>query len=235
MNQLLGVRGFTLTELLVAMTINLFILSGTLKLSASSHALYQQIVSQTALLENNAFAVSYLQSFFYSNIHSHPTSTQITSCLENCHDLRGQQTIGSWIELSDTNNRLSDCSGRESRRITRKRLFIQTDRIDHNRPALYCQTNIGHRKVIIANVENMRVAYAVDSNADGMADQSRFSISASESSMVMSISIGLLIGEPKMSRTSQSRQQFLLAGQAVISPSDKRIRTVLNATLNHVI
>ncbi|CAD6874078.1 PilW family protein [Methylomonas fluvii] len=229
-------RGMTLIEIMIALLIGAFLLTGIIQIFIGSRQSYRMQESMSRLQENGRFALEFL-----------------------AHDIR---MAGFWgcrnptspdIDIAGTNNNATNGDNIDdgTDTLTLKGAFVQTptgtcgdavlstdafythatSTITYkiNNGVLQQDTN-GLNNPLVEGIENMQILYGADTNSDNSPD---YYVAAGTTGLnmaqVVSIRISLLAATIEDNLTSQSTP-YTYNG-ATTTPSDLKIRRVFSSTI----
>ena len=226
--------GFSLVEIMVAMTLGLVLLGGTIAIYASSKDSYRLQENIAGMQENARFAIHALRrdvemAGFPRVLNIQPFDPART--LDGGGNASDQVTIQ--FQSSDPSNR--DCLGEV---VADGNLITNRYFIDANAD-LRCQGN-ANTQTLVENVENLQALYGVDDDGDSIANRY---VTATEVSngvvnagtpdwdRVVSLRLALLVASENPIDSDQQVGGFTLLDAPAIAPDDDRLYRVFTTTI----
>ena len=227
-------RGFTLIEIMLAITLSLILIAGVVQVYLSSKTSFQVQNQLSRVQENQRISVEFLQrdirqaGFVPFDQPPIPVNSRIT-----VEDGGGNNSDSITVQYtSDT-----DCLGQATDGIAINEYFIDVDDDGNSLNRLMCRGNGGDNAQPIADgISNMQILLGQDSvlsnNAFQMASADFYVNRTAITSMnnIVSIRIALLIQSEEAVRTQNVDQTFTLL-DAVVRPSDRIKRQIVTTTI----
>ncbi len=219
------VKGFSLTELLIASVLGLLLLGGVIQLFIGS--------KQTYVMQNELGNVQTDGRFALMFIERLAENTAWRDNLENTvpdsavFGIKGAAYDEVSFTLYSMENSF-DCNGTN---IVNKDIV---NRVYVNGSTLLCQGNGGAAaQPIIENVEAFKVLFGLDSNKDGLVNRyvTADSLTNEDFRKVLSVKIALLIATEEDANTEAIEQDFDLLGYQV-NVNDKKLRRMFSKTIH---
>lgn len=239
-----AIRGFTVLELLVALTIGLLLTAVIAQLFLGSRATYATTDDLSRVQENTRYAHQMLTR----SVHLAQYRTQPNS-------IAGSVFSGGNVALAATNGggtasdtitvryqghndafgaadgSVLDCLGN---RIAAGVMAVNTFSIAagaNGNNALFCSTG-GAPVEIVSDVENMQIVFGEDTNADLTADRYVALPDVANLNNVVSVRIAMLFESPGLTAVTLDTRQYTL-NDVVLGPyNDRRLRRVVTTTIN---
>ena len=251
-------RGFTLVELMVALTIGLVLLAGVAQVFASNKQAYRYNESLSELQDNGNFAMQFITTQL-ANAGRVPNPQLFNRAGQDPNDwsvLEAMVYPAANLPVSGTeggagNDTLiiniaypntiatppTDCSGASipaPGNFSLGNNFGISNTITiatgaSGRPSLFC-----NGVEIIEGVENLQVEYGVDTDGDRMVDRyyKINAVPAVNIRDILTVRVALMIATVKEARSEQTSTTIKdLAGTSVTLSNDKRLRQVYTATV----
>ena len=233
-------NGFSLVEMLIAMSIGITLISGILQVLSSSTRMFNHQEQLSLLLENGRFTTDYLGGMLrqagFVNVGG-VIATPLTGT-----DGVGETSDSVTVQYDSLADSVTDCLGNVGAGI-QNLFFIQGDvtNLDKNNnpiPSLFCTSTLGgvsSTQAIISNISNMQISYGVDSDADGVANQYQVASAVPNFANVVTLRIGFLTVASSATRTSPDNTNnpppYNLAGQTIARTNDLFLRRAFNVTI----
>jgi len=239
-------RGFTLIELMVAVTIGLLLTLVVANLFLSSRATYQTTDEMSRMQENIRYAYQLLtRSVHLSGFRSSPNTFANTIFGAGNQALTGTDGGGT---TSDTftvryqgsgagtgvapDGSVVDCQGREVDAGVTTRATFSIAVGSNGGNALFCDNGTGALEVI-PDVDNMQVLYGEDTNGDMVADRYVAAGSVANFDNVVTVRAALLFRTTNISAAAvRDTGTYNLNGTVIPAFNDTRIRRAVVLNLN---
>jgi type IV pilus assembly protein PilW len=238
-------RGFTLIELMVAVTIGLLLTIVVANLFIGTRATYQTTDEISRMQENIRFAYQLLsRTIHIAGYRSAPnsfanqvfgaanvavTGTEGGGIVSDSFTVRYQ---GSGTGGGAPDGSVVDCTGAEidAGVMTQSTFTIGVGADGGN--ALFCNNGIVNTEVV-SDVENMQVLYGEDVDGDLVADRYVTATDVTNFDRVVSIRLSLLFRTPNMPASVLVDTTTYNLNGAVVGPfNDTRIRRVVTLNMN---
>ena len=237
-------RGFTLVELMVAVTISLLLTLVIAQLFLGSRRTYATTDDISRMQENTRYA----QGLLIRNIHLASYKSQPNSVTGNvfsgvnvalaatdgagtASDTLTLRYQGSGNGTGAPDGTILDCLGN---RIDAGAMAVNTFSIAvgaNGSNALFCSTG-GAAVEIVPDVVNMQLVFGEDTNADLTADRYVALPNVSNLNNVVSVRVALLFQTPGLAAATQDIKTYAL-NDVVLGPyNDLRIRRAVTTTIN---
>ncbi|MGZ5089887.1 MAG: PilW family protein [Burkholderiales bacterium] len=240
-------RGFTLIELMVAMTIGLMLTLVVANLFLGSRATFQTTDETSRMQENIRYAYQLLtRSIHHAGYRSSPntvasqifnaanqavTGTDGGGTASDSFTIRYQ---GSGTGTGTADGSIVNCTGAEidAAAMTYSTFTIAAGANGGN--ALMCDNGAAGGPVeVVPDVENMQVLFGEDTNADMVADRYVSAPNVTNFDNVISIRVSLLFRTANISASVlKDTGTFNLSGTVVGPFNDTRIRRVVTLNMN---
>ena len=220
--------GFSIVEIMIAMTIGLFVVAGLAKILTSNKESYRVQEAQSVLQENARLATVFLStSIGKAGFHQDAQvdasslfpagSVALTGTNDNADGtdniLDGSDTITVRFEGDGV---ITDCLG-----ATVGASAITTDvfRVDTNNQ-LQCSAGGGAFQPLLDNVQGLQILYGEDTGTDAAVDQYRNAGSVINFDQVFSVHVALLLAsDNEIKPNAESNTYTLLDTTATMPPS----------------
>lgn len=218
--------GFTIVEIMIAMTIGLFVLAGLAKIFSSNKESYRVQEAQSALQENARMATVFLSSNigkagFHQDAQVDASSlfpvgsVALTGANNNADGsdsiLDGSDTITIRFEGDGV---ITDCLGAT---VGGSVITTNVFRVDTNNQ-LQCSAGGGAFQPVLDDVEGLQVLYGEDTGTDGAVDQYRNAASVTNFDGVMSVHIALLLSSDNDVKPNAESKAYTLLDSTVTMP-----------------
>lgn len=245
-------KGFSILEILIAITISLILMLGILQIFISNKNTYRLENSLGLLQENSRFLLDYVHKLINKTAYRSPLADTQFNDLDTIFTGANSYitgTDGTGPNNSDTliirfqgsgngtgtpDNSIRDCLNRSVDSFV---IASNTLSIDANNN-LQCQTQnpsgapVNDTQIIIDGVENMQVLYGEDVDGDKSPD--RF-ITAAHPSLnfnnVVSVKISLLLRSTEQNNPLPDNKTYNLLGTAIVAPGDRFLRRSVTFTV----
>ncbi|HEC19712.1 MAG TPA: prepilin-type N-terminal cleavage/methylation domain-containing protein, partial [Gammaproteobacteria bacterium] len=235
--------GFSLVEILVAMTLSLVLLGGTIVIYASSKDSYRLQENIAGMQENARFAIHALRRDL--EMAGFPWEQDITPFAVN-----GDTLIGNIEVTTDGGGNVSDIvtiqyqSDAPSNRdcqgavIADGSLIINQYSINNGELRCLGSGNPTRPLTLVENIDNLQVLYGIDSDIDGSAnlyvtatevDAGIINAGTPDWDRVVSLRLALLVASD--TSTNSASKDFTLLDAPTITKDDGRIYRVFTATI----
>jgi len=220
-------QGFSLVEIMVAMTLGLVLLGGTITLYASSKNSYRLQENIAGMQENARFAIHALRRDV--EMAGFPLAREIVP-FNAAQTLDGGGNANDQFEIqynsgNPPNN--IDCLGNP---IAAGALI--TNRYSINNGNLVCLGNGNpFSQTLVENVVNMQALYGIDTNADGSANQYLQAGAGIPWQNVVSLRLALLVASESAVDPTQPAGGFTLLDAPAFVPNDSRLYRVFTTTI----
>ena len=221
--------GFTITEVLVALAISLLLSAGLIQVFLGVRQSYAVNEALARLQEDGRFAIQHLAAIVALACHDNdPSSSPEPSFGGTANPDRllvGYEGVGPPDDAI-----LFDCLGNQ---VASGVVSMNEFSLDEN--GLVCTTSTGGNvpEVIVGDIEDWRVLYGVDSNADGLPN--RYSpangVSAGDWANVRAVRLSLLVRSAGEVAREPDTGAYRLLDRTVSAPGDRRLRGVFTATV----
>lgn len=238
-------QGFSLTELVIAITLSFIMLGGVLQLFFNSKQIYLLSNAYSQLQENGRFATEYLARLIrLSGYRSAPSNTQFpnqssifssaspyisvsTTPGVNGSDVLTVRYQGSGNGSGTPDGNVRDCLNQPA---DSNELITNIFSINAN-AQLQCQainpsaSPNNATGVLVDGVENMRVLFGEDLDGDLSADRYvNPNYSGINLANIVSVRVALLLRSSNDVRSYTTTKTYLLAGNSYTPVADKKIR-----------
>lgn len=239
-------RGFSLIELMVAMTVSLILLGGVIQIFVSNKQSYRVVDGYSRLQENGRYAVDVLSRYirlagYRSNVSQNRATAFPAPSVEPFSGetfTAGQVVFGqdgtseqpdsiTFRYYGDTNGLIGDCwSDLDSNEL---RVWVKFS-IDIDNELGCSRIWRGIRttdRPLVDHVENMQIVYGVDGNGDLIADEYKNASDVSSSTewnRVVSVRIAMLLSTPGNVSNEMDNKAYDLNGESVSPANDYRRR-----------
>ncbi len=223
-------QGFSLVEIMVAMTLGLVLLGGTITLYASSKNSYRLQENIAGMQENARFAIHALRrdvemAGFPLADDVIPFNPDPLWTFDGGGNASDQFTI-QYNSGNPPNN--TDCLGNP---IPAGALITNQYSINNNGD-LVCLGNGNPRaQTLVENVVNMQALYGIDTDADGSANQYLQAGAGIPWLNVVSLRLALLVASETAVDPVQPANGFTLLDAPVFMPNDSRLYRVFTTTV----
>ncbi len=230
-----GPAGFSLVEILVAMTLGVVLLGGALTIYTSSKDGYRLQENIAGLQENGRFAIQALRRNM--EMAGFPLILEIPPFViggaNGTADGGGNASDQITIQYrSDT-----DCLGAGTpTNAAAPRVAVNRYHIDNG--ALRCEGNgnPGAPESLVDNVINMQALYGIDDDSDGTANRYVRADQVGTGGVpgwnsVVSLRLALLVSSDSNINTTQQAGGFELLDAPAINPGDNRLYRVFTTTI----
>ena len=237
-------RGFTLIELMVAVTIGLVLTAVVANLFLGSRATYQTTDEVSRMQENIRFAYQLLsRTIHIAGYRSAPNSfaNQIfTGANVALAGVEGGGTApdsftiryqGSGNGTGTPDGSIVDCAGGEvdAGIITTSTFTIAAGANGGN--ALFCNNGVANE--VVSDVDNMQVLYGEDTNGDLVADRYVAADNVTNFDSVVTVRVSMLFRTPNISASVLTDTTTYDLNGTVVGPfNDTRIRRVVTLNMN---
>ncbi len=241
--------GFSLVELMVAITIGLIIVLVLIQVLISNRAGNRLQDNLTRLQEDGRFAVELISRVIRMNGYQGDTANEwllgplsaanggLTPLDASDNDTNGMDTIRATYS-GTADGFVRDCHGNVVPAGTRVMNRFSVSAANELQCAVSTDDGATWQTlVIIDRVEGLHLLYGVDTNGDGAANQYVTAPNVADMETVVSVRVGLLLvtRDDFIAAGVDSRDYLLLdetlhAGAA--APGDRRMRRVVSATIN---
>jgi len=246
-------RGFTLLEMMVALSIGLVILLGVTKIFSANRMTYSLLEATGRLQENGQYALDYISqqirlAGYYPNPYSVPgTPTTISTLAFGAQppiigteggagsdtvtlayyttttDCVGGAPTGGAIPAQATTLRTNTGPG-VAANIAVNAITIGNGAA--GRPSLLCNL-----VEVAEGIENMQIRYGEDTDGDGVADSFVDFDNITTISNVLTVQVALLVASVREINIERDTKTYDLLGTIISGPSDGRIRRVYNTSI----
>lgn len=238
-------RGFTLIELLVAVTIGLLLTTVIASLFLHSRATYGSTEALSRMQENIRYAHQLLtRTIHLAGYKSAPNS--FTSQIFNAANLAGTGTDGGGVAPDSFTVRfqgsgngagtpdgsVSDCQGRviDAGAMAVNIYTIAVGADGGN--ALFCNNGVANLEVV-PDVENMKLLFGEDTNADLVADRFVAIGNVTNLDNIVAIRVALLFRTANIAAKALPDSSTYTLNATVVGPfADTRIRRAVTMTVN---
>jgi type IV pilus assembly protein PilW len=245
-------RGFTLVELMIAMTIGAFISAGVIALFIGNNQGYRTNEAMARVQENGRFAIEYLaRDVRQAGVTNLSTVLTIWPPVDYIQGWQGASSKpdlttspapsfgSSWNSLGNyTKNtdvlgiRFYDATAATPAVVNH--VYYIAPNSDTNRPGLYQKVGSLSANELLENVYDMQVRYGVDNTRDGQIDNyvSANSVSDSDWNYVFAVKFDLLFGsvENNLAETPMSLP-FEKNDGTFFTATDRRLYKMFSTTI----
>jgi len=232
-------RGFTMVELMVAMTLGLILTVVIGQVFVTSKESYRTTEDLSRLQENARFAVTQMSrvirmaAFMTDPLGNRaaifPAGTPAVAGVDPGGTLADEVTV-RYQGSGAPDNTVFDCQGNAlAGGIVAAGRFYLAAGADGN-SALFCETGGGTIE-LVSGVDNMQVLYGEDTDADGTANRYLPRGSVGNMDNVVSVRIALLLRTTNEIATAPAAAPYNLLGTAVPAFADRRLRRVYTTTI----
>ena len=246
--------GFSLVELMIAMTLGLLITGAIFSVYNNSRSSQRYSAALARIQENGRTGLHILttvlrlagyredpdsnfSSLFVGN-SNFPVNTAIVGSDNDNDSTNGIKDGTDWLMVryqgDSTTQQVFDCIGNPlpiNDASYPNNIFPTLFAVSDNNE-LFCDpgiTGAGGRKILVGGVENLQIQYGIDTSGDGTAD---YYIDASQNpdfSFVISIRLSLLL--QSQDRVTSQPQSYTYNNITTSDPGDLRLRAVFDTTL----
>ncbi|WP_158583353.1 PilW family protein [Salinisphaera sp. Q1T1-3] len=239
------ISGFSLVELMVAMTIGLLLLAGVLQIMLSNRQSFDAQEATSRVQENLRLAEFVLShSIAHAGFHV-PLNVRAADIFPSMPGKPGLAAGAVVADQPDTHGYddtlriryksgggIRDCRGKDIGRTT----DIETADFEfyiNNNNSLICHVIGGDRQPIAENVDAFEVTYGLDSDKTPGVDRFVASLSAGQAVQVRSIRIQLLLSSEygKTPLAANIERTFTFADGSITTFDDRRIHMLLDETI----
>jgi type IV pilus assembly protein PilW len=240
-------RGFTIIEVMVALTISAVLLFGVTNIFMASRTSYALQSGASRIQENARFALDNMaRNIGMAGLEVLSTQTFTTANTQDNVDenatLGFTQAAGNAsdrIEVNYVNNDPTsvDCLGNAAVGAVSAFYWIGTETLPDGvtqRSNLYCTTP-GQTQPLVEGVENLQILYGEDGNADGIADRYVSAADVTDwggvSGGITSIRIAILVSTVDDAGVTDTRSYNLLDAATMGPFNDNSVRRVFTRTI----
>ena len=241
--------GFTLVELMVAMTLGMVLMIVISNVFVASKESYRTTEDMSRLQENARFAVTHLGRVLrMASYVDDPTQVSVTrtavfpiATLAAVTGTEGSGTTSDSVTVryqGSADGTVFDCQGNQivggAFAVARFHLAAAGD--GSGTTSLYCD-NTGTVGPVVADielvqgVENMQLLYGDDTDGDGTANRYRVQSSVANLDNVVSVRIGLLMSTANQVASATDTRTYNVIGTSIGPMSDKRVRRMYTTTI----
>jgi len=238
MSPLRTMQGFTLMEVLIAVSLSTLLTSGIVQLVAGSVSAYRLQLSQSQLDESSRYAREVLTSYIsQAGYRSRPWDIQteieaLTSDSLDGDELRGDQLgLQRWSQRNcyGNDNPVTDSNGQPEFYLLRVRLFVNTTQnlaisCRYGADAAQLQIQINSFG-LVEDIESMQVLYSEDTDGDHIADTWVNTGGWKQERNIREVKVALLLATEQAFEQPRSRDINLL-DETITTPADGRLRKV---------
>ena len=223
-------QGFSLVEIMVAMTLGLVLLGGTITLYASSKNSYRLQENIAGMQENARFAIHALRrevemAGFPLARNIMPFDPDPLATFDGGNNNSDQFTI-QYNSGNPPNN--IDCLGNA---IAAGALITNRYSINNNGDLACLGSGNPIPQTLVENVVNMQALYGIDTDADGSANQYLQAGAGIPWQNVVSLRLALLVASENAVDPTQPAGGFTLLDAPAITPNDSRLYRVFTTTI----
>ena len=223
-------QGFSLVEIMVAMTLGLVLLGGTITLYASSKNSYRLQENIAGMQENARFAIHALRrevemAGFPLARNIMPFDPDPLVTFDGGNNNSDQFTI-QYNSGNPPNN--IDCLGNA---IAAGALITNRYSINNNGDLACLGSGNPIPQTLVENVVNMQALYGIDTDADGSANQYLQAGAGIPWQNVVSLRLALLVASETAVDPTQPPGGFTLLDAPAIAPNDSRLYRVFTTTI----
>ena len=221
-------QGFSLVEIMVAMTLGLVLLGGTITLYASSKNSYRLQENIAGMQENARFAIHALRREV--EMAGFPLARNIMP-FNVAQTLDGGGNANDQFEIqynsgNPPNN--IDCLGSA---IAAGTLITNRYSINNNGDLVCLGSGNPVPQTLVENVVNMQALYGIDTNTDGSANQYLQAGPGIPWQNVVSLRLALLVASENAVDPTQPPGGFTLLDAPAFVPNDSRLYRVFTTTI----
>jgi len=237
LNRLSNQAGITLVELLVAMVISMFILSGVITVFVANKQNYRVQENMAAIQDNGRFAVDMIsRGVRMSGYQGDTASDWVFGALNDSISgtnntaaaglMAGTDTLTVTFQAAD--DMQADCLGN---RTVLDETVTATYSVDAN-GNLQCATATEGPVDLVEGVDSMQVLYGMNTNGDGVVNQYVPFAGGLDMNDVMAIRLGLLMSSPddNVALDTDSVSRTVL-DVTVAAANDKKVRRIFETTI----
>ncbi|MHB9119599.1 MAG: PilW family protein [Burkholderiales bacterium] len=223
--------GFTLIELMIAVTIGLFVMLGVLEIFLNTSKINRNQDNLSHLQETGRFATEFLSRDI--RMAGYPkvgfSGTAVVGA--DGGGLNSSDSISVSFDSTTATGAMPDCLGQTTAEPAVNQYYIANDA--NGVPSLFCLgSGNATAQAILEGVENMQILYGVDTDGDKSANKylSANLLSAADWLNVVSVRISLLLRTLDDNITT-AKQVYSYNGTSNITAPDYRIRRVYETTV----
>jgi type IV pilus assembly protein PilW len=231
--------GFTLVEIMVAITISLILTAGVIQLFLSNRTSHNVQSGMGKLQENARFALDILSTnlgkagYQLSSITDTPAKLDLANTLDNATPNATLGFTAGTATASDTisvqSRSATDCLGNATGMNA-----ITTDRYYLNGTNLMCLgSGGGAAETLVEGVENMQILYGEDTDGDGIANRyvNAGGLNAANVNNIVGARIAMLVSTVDNINQNAAATYTLLNIPSVGPFNDGRLRRVFTRTI----
>lgn len=221
-NPTAGQRGFSLVEIMVALTISLILMAGVIQIFLSSRASYRLQNGMARLQENGRFAMDFLSRDIGNA--GFTTGTAAIAPINSANSTDGGGNVSDAIEISYQGT--TDCLGQAAASPVINRYYV-------NDTNLMCLGNGNATpQPLIGGVQNMQILYGQDTDGDNIANLYVSAGNVTNWASVVSVRIALLLSTVNAVNDQQDTNTYTLLNAPPIGPpNDNLQRRVYTKTI----
>jgi len=241
-------RGFTIIEVMVALTISAVLLFGVTNIFMASRTSYALQSGASRIQENARFALDNMaRNIGMAGLDV--LSTQAFTTANTQDNVDENATLGLTQAAGNASDRIQinfvnsdpnsvDCLGNSAVGAVSALYWVGTETLADGvtqRSNLYCTTQANLTAPLVEGVENLQILYGEDSNADGIADRYISAADVSDwggvSGGVASIRIAILVSTVDDAGVTDTRSYNLLDAPPMGPFNDNSVRRVFTRTI----
>ena len=235
-------NGFSLLELMIAIGLGLFLMSGLLSVLSSGNSSYISIHNSSQLYEDSRLVMSYLHrkikgAGFRGNIDEHKTQTPFAGKTVNGIVLAENQIVfGTSITGGNdsltlrykgfgttADGSIKDCEGDPVNQNTE---VILTYKVNSSNQLVCEDQNTLVQTVIIDNVERFKVLYGEDGAGYAVASDGTGSTATTDWNKIDKIRFALLLRSEQQIAGATNNQTYTMLSKTITTNKDRYMRTV---------
>ena len=230
--------GFTIVEIMVAMTISLILLLGVIQIFMASQTSYEMQSGVSRLQENARFTLDIMArtlgmagaqgatAIDTADTHDNYTNEGFSPTSGTIQPVAGSDTISvSYLAATD-------CQGAATGGTATDIYFIGVDTADPNLvPNLYCNNGVNNQP-LVEGIENLQILYGQDTDSDGVPNVYVSRGNVTNWSQIATIRIAILASTVNDSGIGINNTSYRLLNSPELGPfNDTLIRRVFTRTI----
>ena len=218
--------GFSIVEIMIAMTIGLFVVAGLAKILTSNKESYRVQEAQSVLQENARLATVFLstnvgKAGFHQDAQVDASSLFPTGSLALTGTNDNADGTDNILDGSDTitvrfegDGVITNCLGGT---VAASAITTDIFRVDTNNQ-LQCSAGGGAFQPLMDNVQGLQILYGEDTGTDGAVDQYRNAGSVADFDQVFSVHVALLLASDNDVKPNAESKAYTLLDTTVTMP-----------------
>jgi type IV pilus assembly protein PilW len=239
--------GFTLVELMVAMTLGMVLMVVISNVFVASKESYRTTEDMSRLQENARFAVTHLGRVLrMASYVDDPTAVSVTrasifGAAPAVTGTEGGGTVSDSVTVryqGSADGTVFDCQGNQiaGGAFVVARFHLAAAGDGSGTTSLYCDNTgtvgpVAADLELVQGVENLQVLYGEDTDGDGTANRYLVQSSVTTLDNVVSLRIGLLMSTANQVASATDTRTYNVIGTSIGPINDKRVRRMYTTTI----